>query len=67
VPKIIRKLLLNYARKIVEAEGLTCADIREIAGNTYIVDKQDQFYLVSAAPRPPSEKKQSTHSLRLIK
>jgi hypothetical protein len=65
-PNWLRLFLLKIARKIVEREGLTCADIRTIAGTTYIVDFDNRFYKVSAAPNP-EPKVSPSHNLKLIK
>lgn len=62
----IRKFLLNWARKIVEREGLTCADIREVAGSHYIVDRDETFYSIGEIAVPKS-KGSREHNLTLIK
>jgi hypothetical protein len=45
--KLTRKILLNWARKIANREGLTLCDIRNISGADYIVDMDNTFHKIS--------------------
>ena len=62
-----RQLLLNWARKIVEREGLTCADIREVGNTFYLVDRDNQFYKIAATIDPTRSQKIAEHNLQIIK
>jgi len=66
--KFFRQLLLNWARKIIMSEGLICADVRKIGTSYYLVNNDNQFFKVGAAPDPAySAKNQIVHNLNIIK